>query len=40
MENKSDISLTKEVIVALNLMFKKINELKDIQEKVAFLEIL
>jgi hypothetical protein len=41
MENKSDISLTKEVIVSLDLMFRKINnEVKTEEEKIAILEIL
>jgi hypothetical protein len=40
MENKSDITLTKEVVVSLDLMFKKINNLSDTKEKIAILEIL
>jgi hypothetical protein len=40
MDNKSDITLTKEVVVSLDLMFKKINSLSNTKEKIAILEIL
>jgi hypothetical protein len=41
MENKSDISLTKEVIISLKIILEKIKtKISDKKEKLAILEIL